>query len=288
MKRRILSLSFLFLVPLSLHAFVPDLGHLVRHQPMMLRGNPAPFLVEGSIEIDGERAPFTLSWGGGKNGYAVEFKKIPSSWTNAGINSLILFRDGSACILSINKAPHPCSALRFWGDFEFNGSADRVVQTVASLGIASSADLVFRPINSKDEALASRVAKVKPVLKNVQGVFMSVLEFANGNSFIDFDSTTYAPLAARFSVDGTSWDFVGSSDFYYEKEENKNNLIVSKRIEVKEGDKTLAIIRRSPLKRVAQASVPPMPSSRGSASDVPYDRFSEKGRNFLKILFLTH
>lgn len=275
------------LAPFLATAFVPDLGHLVRHQPMMLRSNPQPFTVDGSFEIDGERAPFKVTWGGPKDGYTVEFKKLPASWTESSISDLVLFRDGGACLLAINKAPYPCSTLRFWGDFEFNPSGDRVLSTVTSLGIATSGDLVFRAINSKDFD-PKRVGKVKPALKNLQGTFMSVLEFANGNNFIDFDSVNYAPLAARFPVDGMLWEFTGDPKFYLEKEENKNNLIVSRRIEVKEGDKTLAIVRREPFKRVPKPTLASVPNSRGSVSDVPYDRFTAKGKNFLKILFLTH
>ena len=277
-----------FILPFNSYAFVPDLGHLIRQQPSLLKANPVPFVIDGSIDIEGERAPFKLTWSGTKDGYTVEFKKIPASWVTSNVSELILYRDGAACLLTINKAPYPCSSLRFWGDFEFNVSVDRVIQNLSSLGIANSSDMVFRSVTSKDYDPAKRTSKVKPVVKTVQGTFMSVLEFTNGNNFIDFDSTTFAPLMARFAVDGMNWDFIGDPDFFLEKEENRNNLIVSRKIEVREGDKTIAVVKRDPLKRVAKATLPNLPSTHATVSDVPYDRFSEKGRNFLKVLFLTH
>lgn len=280
-----------FFLGLQARAFVPDLGHLIRHQPMMLKANPQAFTVDGVFEIENDKAPFKVLWAGVKAGYVVEFKKIPSSWMSSGNSTeLLLYRDGAACMLVLNKAPYPCSTLRFWGDFEFNSNGDRVAQTIASLGIATSSEAVFKSINSNDYTNgAKRNSKVKPTLKNIQGTFMSVLEFAGANgSSIAFDSVTYAPLAAKFSVDAMMWSFTGSPDFYLEKEENKNNLIISKRIEVKEGDKVVAVIKREPFKRGQKISLPDLPSSKGSVSEVPYGQFSEKGKNFLKALFLTH
>lgn len=287
---KIFSLFVLFFFSQSAFAFVPDLGHLVRHQPMMLKANPQNFTVEGSIEIQGEKAPYKLTWAGAKDGYVVEFKKIPSSWTQSNVSELTLFRDGSACMLVINKAASPCSALRFWGDFEFNSNGDRAAQTVASLGIASSSDTVFKAINSKEFADGKkRVSKVKPVVKSIQGTFMSVLEFANSSgAFISFDSVNYAPLAARFPVDGMMWDFVASPKFFLEREENRNNLVISSRIEVREGERMVAIVRRDPLKRASKLSLPALPSGKATVSEVPYGRFSDRGRDFLKVLFLTH
>lgn len=287
MKRILFSLSLLALS--SAEAFLPNLGHLVRHQPMMLKASPQAFTVDGSIEIEGEKAPFKLTWSGVKDGYAVEFKKIPSSWTASNISELILFRNASTCMLLINKTANPCSTLRFWGDFEFNSNGDRAAQTVVALGIASSSDVAFKSINSKDVGSGKRSTKVKAVLKNVQGTFLSLLEFSNtSGSFVAFDSINYAPLMARFPVDGMMWDFAGDPDFHLERAENKNNVIVSRKIEVREGGRLVATVKREPLKRGSKLSLPAMPSSKASVSDVPYSRFSDRGRDFLKVLFLTH
>lgn len=284
------ALIFSSLLATKAFAFLPDLGHLVRHQPMMLKANPQGFTVDGSVEIQGEKAPFKITWVSAKEGYVVEFKKLPSSWTTSSINELTLFRDGGACMLVINKAANPCSALRFWGDFEFNSNGDRAAQTLASLGIASSSDTVYRAINSKDYLEGGKKSsKVKAILKNVQGTFMSLLEYANASgSYIAFDSVNYAPLAAKFPVDGMMWDFVGNPKFFLEKEENKNNLIISSRIEVREGERLIAVVKRDPLKRASKLSLPPLPSGKASVSEVPYGRFSDRGREFLKVLFLTH
>lgn len=279
----------LFIV-VNAFAFLPDLGHLVRHQPMMLKASPQSFTLDGSIEIQGEKAPFKLTWVGIKNGYVVEFKKIPASWTLSNVSELTLFRDGAACMLVINKAVNPCSALRFWGDFEFSGNGDRAAQSVAALGIASSSDLVFKAINSKDFIDSNtRTSKIKPALKSIQGTYMSLLEFNNpSGAFIGFDSLTYAPLVARFPVDGMMWDFMASPKFFLEKEENKNNLIISSRIEVREGERIIAVVKRDPLKRESKLSLPSLPSGKASTSEVPFGRFSDRGREFLKVLFLTH
>ncbi|MEZ4813694.1 MAG: hypothetical protein R3A80_00610 [Bdellovibrionota bacterium] len=282
-------LVFGFLIFSNAHAFLPDLGHMIRHQPMMLKANPRDFTVEGNIEIQGDKAPFKLSWVGVKEGYVVEFKKIPSSWTTSNISDLTLFRDGAACMLIINKTANPCSSLRFWGDFEFNSNGDRAAQTISAVGIASSSETAYKPINSKEIAESKKPSKVKAVLKEIQGTFLSVLEYANGKgAFIDFDSVNYSPLWARFSVDGMFWDFVASPELYLEKEERKNNLVISQRIEVREGARLVAIVKREPLKRAARLSLPKMPSSKATVSEVPYDRFSDRGREFLKVLFLTH
>ncbi len=287
MKKILFTLSFFALS--SAEAFLPNLGHLVRHQPMMLKSNPQAFTVDGSIDIEGEKAPFKLTWSGVKDGYAVEFKKIPSSWTASNISELILYRNGASCLLVINKTANPCSTLRFWGDFEFNTNGDRAAQTVVGLGIATSSDVVFKSINSKDVGDGKRNSKIKAVLKNVQGTFMSLLEFENtSGSSVAFDSVNYAPLMARFPVDGMMWEFSGNPDFYLEKEENKNNLVISRRIEVREGGRLVASVKREPFKRGSKLSLPPMPSSKASVSDVPYSRFSDRGRDFLKVLFLTH
>lgn len=267
-------------------AFAPDLGHLARHQPLMLKSNPQSFTLTGSIEIEGEKAPFSLSWAGIQSGYAVEFKKVPSSWMSPP-DSLTLVRDDNECVLLIGKTQFPCLPLRFWGDFEFSGSGERVVQTLSQLSLATSSQLGFRAINSK-ELDKRRPSTVKPAVKTLQGTFLSVLEHQAANGlFIDFDSTTFAPLAARVPVEGMNWDFSASPDFYLEKEENRNNIIISKRIEISESNKLIAVVRRDPFKRGSKMSLPTW-NSKASIAQIPADRFSEKGRNFLKALLLTH
>ena len=47
---KVFSLLSVFWVT-SLHALIPDLGHMARHQPLMLKNNSQPFAVNGSIEI---------------------------------------------------------------------------------------------------------------------------------------------------------------------------------------------------------------------------------------------
>ncbi len=286
MNRKMSKLFLSIFLVLNAHAFVPDLGHVVRHQPMLLKGSPQSFTVNGTIDIDGEKATFVLSWAGVQSGYALEVKKIPSSWMS-NPESITLIRDGSECVLLIARASFPCLPLRFWGDMELSGSGERVVQTLSQLGVASSSDMVFRAINSK-ELEKKKASTIVPVVKAVQGVTLSVLEHQNKNGlFIGFDSTTFAPLSARIPVEGMNWDFNASPDFNLEKDENRNNVIVSKKIEISEANKTLAIVRREALKRTTKITLPTY-NSKASIAQIPNDRFTDKGRLFLKVLLLTH
>jgi hypothetical protein len=270
-----------------LKAFVPDLGHIIRHQPNILKANPASFTVEGSIQIESESAPFTLSWAGMKSGYVVDFKKIPASWTVGNISELQLLRTPSSCVLLVNKTPHPCLPFRAWGDFEFNPNVEQIVKTLSSLGVAPASDLAFRSINAKEAESRGKSSKVQVLPRSVQGVLVSVLEYKGKNSTIlGFDTLHYAPLVMRMPVEGKFWELTGSSDFNLEREDRRNNLIVSKRIELREASRLVGVVKREALKR-GKATLPTVTSS-GSVSEPPYGRFTEKGQDFLRVLSLTH
>jgi len=285
-----------FFISLSSFAFVPDLGLVVRRQAQILKLNPVPFSFEGTIEIDGEKAKYTSTWYGLNSGSIVKFQKIPSSWSSSGVNEIVLHRSPSQCLLFINKISYSCLKHRFWNDFEVGGSVERINQNLTALGVPS-ADLSLKSVNSKDYLLDPSAAaqnsnikasKMKPFLSSLQGTFTAVLDYSVGGSTFSFDTNTFAPLYAKIPMDGGSaWELFGNPNFKVEKEESRNNLIINSRIEVRDSTKLIGVDKREELKRMAKAEMPLL-ATKGSVSDSALDKFSDKGKSFLKILFLTH
>ncbi len=281
-----------FFISLSSFAFVPDLGLVVRRQAQILKLNPVPFSFEGTIEIDGEKAKYTSTWYGVNSGSIVKFQKIPSSWSSSGVNEILLHRGPHQCLLFINKVSYSCLKHRFWSDFEVSGSVDRIIQTLTSLGVPSG-DLSLKSVNSSDYSIEApnanvKPSKMKPFLRSLQGTFTAVLDYSVGGSTFSFDTNTFAPLYLKTPMEGGSvWELFGNPNFKVEKEESRNNLIINSRIEVREGSKLMGFDKREELKRIAKAEMPSL-ATNGSVTDSALDKFSDKGKSFLKILFLTH
>jgi hypothetical protein len=285
-----------FFISLSSFAFVPDLGLVVRRQAQILKLNPVPFSFEGTIEIDGEKAKYTSTWYGVNSGSIVKFQKIPSSWSSSGVNEILLHRSPTQCLLFINKVSYSCLKYRFWNDFEVGGSVERINQNLTALGVPS-ADLSLKSVNSKDYLLDpssaapntnTKASKMKPFLRSLQGTFTAVLDYSLGGSTFSFDTNTFSPLYAKIPMDGGSaWELFGNPNFKVEKEESRNNLIINSRIEVRDSTKLIGVDKREELKRMAKAEMPSL-ATKGSVSDSALDKFSDKGKSFLKILFLTH
>lgn len=285
-----------FFISLSAFSFVPELGLVVRRQAQILKLNPVPFSFEGTIEIDGEKAKYTSTWYGVNSGSIVKFQKIPSSWSSSGVNEILLHRSPTQCLLFVNKISYSCLKHRFWNDFEVGGSVERINQNLTALGV-SSADLSLKAVNSKDylldpSAAASntntKISKMKPFLRSLQGIFTAVLDYSVGGSTFSFDTNTFAPLYAKIPMEnGSSWELFGNPNFKVEKEESRNNLIINSRIEVRDSTKLIGVDKREELKRMPKAEMPSL-ATKGSVSDSALDKFSDKGKSFLKILFLTH
>ncbi len=290
-------LFFLILFSLRAFAFVPDLGLVVRRQVQILKSNPVPFSYEGTIEIEGEKARYTSTWYGVSSGSVVKFQKIPTAWSNSNVNELILHRTPSQCLLFINKVSYSCLKYRFWNDFEAGGSIERINQTLTSLGVPSG-DLNFKSINSTDYLIEpsvdapiknTKANKMKPFLRSLQGTFMAVLDYSVGGAAFSFDTNTYAPLYAKIPMEsGVAWELIGNPSFRLEKEESRNNLIINSRVEVKNGASLLGLDKREDFKRLSKVEMPSLAISHGSVADPALDKFTEKGKTFLKILFLTH
>jgi hypothetical protein len=129
---------------------------------------------------------------------------------------------------------------------------------------------------------------MKPFLRSLQGTFTAVLDYSAGGAVFSFDTSTFAPLYAKIPMeDGAAWELVGTPNFKVEKEESRNNLIINSRIEVRNGIVLLGVDKRDELKRIAKVDMPSL-ASHGSVADSALEKFNEKGKTFLKILFLTH
>lgn len=278
-------------------AFVPDLGLVVRRQAQLLKSNPLPISYDGTIEIEGEKAKYTATWYGVSSGSIVKFQKIPTAWSSSGVSEILLHRSPTKCLLFLNKVSYSCLKYRFWNDFEFGGSVDRVNQTLNALGVPS-ADLSLKSVNSKDYLIDvaaetptknQRVSKLKPFLRSLQGTFMAVLDYSPGGPVFSFDTNTYAPLYAKVPMEGgVFWELIGNPNFRLEKDESRNNLIINSRIEVRDASHLLGLDKREEFKRIPKAEMPSLAVSHGSVADPVLDKFTEKGKTFLKILFLTH
>jgi hypothetical protein len=280
---------------LEAFAFAPDLGLVAHRQAQILKLNSVPFSFEGTIEIEGEKAKYNSIWYGVSAGSVVKFQKIPTSWSSSGVNEVLLHRSPTQCLLFINKISYSCLKYRFWNDFEVGGSADRINQTLISLGVPSS-DLNSKSVNSKDYLLDSAAAapnsnaksKMKPGLRSLQGTFMAVLDYSAGGATFSFDTNTFAPLYAKIPMEGgVSWELIGNPIFKVEKEESRNNLIINTRIEIRNSSGLLGFDKRDEFKRLAKVEMPSLVSN-GSVSESVLEKFNEKGKTFLKILFLTH
>jgi hypothetical protein len=293
--------NFLFflnaLFSFSAFSFVPDLGLVVRRQAQNLKSNPVPFSYEGTIEVEGEKAKYTSTWYGVSSGSVVRFQKIPTTWSTLSVNEIILHRSPSQCLLFINKVSYSCLKYRFWNDFESGGSIERINQTLTSLGVPSG-DLSLKTINSTeyltepsaDTSIKNiKINKMKPFLRSLQGTFMAVLDYSVGGAAFSFDTNTYAPLYAKIPMEsGVIWELIGNPSFRLEKEESRNNLIINSRVEVKSGASLLGLDKREEFKRLSKVEMPSLAMSHGSVADPALDKFTEKGKTFLKILFLTH
>ena len=278
---------------LASFAFVPDLGLVLRKQAQILKSNPVPFSYDGAIEIEGEKAKYTSTWYGVSSGSVVKFQKIPTAWSSSGVNEVLLHRSPSQCLLFINKVSYSCLKYRFWNDFEVGGSIERINQTLTSLGVPSS-DLGFKSVDSKDylpdPSASSNIkpSKMKPFLRSLQGTATAVLDYSAGGTVFSFDTNTYAPLYAKIPMEGgVDWELIGTPNFKVEKEESRNNLIINSRIEIKNASGLLGVDKREEFKRLAKAEIPSF-TNRGSVADSALEKFNEKGKTFLKILFLTH
>ncbi len=282
---------------LKASAFVPDLGLVVRRQAQLLKSNPIPFSYEGTIEVEGEKAKYTVTWYGVSYGSTVKFQKIPTAWSSSGVHEILLHRSPTQCSLFLNKVSYSCLKYRFWNDFEVGGNVDRINQTLSNLGV-SSGDLTVKAVNSKDYSMDvsaenpsknQRVSKLKPFLRSLQGIFTAVLDYSSGGSVLSFDTNTYAPLYAKIPMEGgVTWELIGNPNLRLEKEENRNNLIINSRIEIKNDSQLLGVDKREEFKRLSKVETPGLSVNHGSVADSALDKFTEKGKTFLKILFLTH
>ena len=262
----------------------------IRRQPGMLRGNPQPLTYTGEFVLDGEKIPYKVLWAGLNAGSYLHIPRLPGDLVTSPMGELGLLRTSSQCQLIINKIHYPCASLRFWSDFELGGSVEKIIQNLNALGIARSGETGFRTLNAKDfeDKNFKFESKMKPALKNLQGSFVSVLDFLGGNNTeIAFDSLTYAPLYAKIPVEGMTWELIGNPNLYLEREENKNNLVISRGIEIREGSRVIGQDRREPLRRIAKPTIPSFAAKAGGAQ-IPFDRFTDKGKTFLQVLFLTH
>lgn len=279
-------------------AHYPQIGQIVRYQPMLKRNSPS-FVSTGTLEIQGTRLPYTLEWTSGKD-YIVTVENVPNSFVNSDSTSSgnwKLQRKNDQCLIQAGRKVAPCTPPSLWALLELSSQTTEVVSNLKKEFFISDTEALYTETNSKDPKTENSENIKRPELivtqfGNQPKAVLQIknLKYSEGDSAqaIEFDQTHLLPVKAQFKFNDSLFSYESTIGQWGKKENSRFKAILSTRLKVFKGKDPIGILER----RQNEAAIPSNNKTAlkdGFASlDSLRGELSLSGERLLDFLMLSH